>query len=160
MPFALSDADHLQFLTEVNPDSLGLPQWGGIAQWHGRYILMFLMPNSDNILSDSWALSDISDGIPFGNTTINVQTYLQNIPSSGPTYWGTFWGTLPANFMAQAAEVTAAAGALASETVVWTAQQVGAVVSGITAPVLNAATVPLAMIAAIAIAVLLLAKEV
>jgi hypothetical protein len=88
MPRPLSNIEWATFMTEVQPDSLGLPQWGGILNWDktGQYVLMFKMPDGSG-----WALTDVSDGIPAGSQVIPIQVYLQNVPtapwSNSILYW-------------------------------------------------------------------------
>lgn len=149
MPFPLSSADYDSFIQAVNPDVLGLPDWGGIAQWNGRYVLMFKMPSGD------WALSDVTGGIPYGSTTISIADYVKNVPSYQPNASDVFIYSLPANFMAVALEDAAAASALATKTVNWTAEQVADAI----APIANAVSLgPIAIGALVILALIYLPK--
>jgi hypothetical protein len=145
MPRPLSNIEYATFLSDVQPDSLGLPDWGGIAQWGGEYVLMFKMPSGE------WALSDISDGIPSAAGTIMPADYLRNVPVYQPSGLEVFIYSLPQNFMASALQTTAAAGALASGVVTWTAEQVANAIK----PIL-AAGIPIGPIAVAALVLLAL----
>lgn len=128
----LSNIEYATFMTEVQPDSLGLPDWGGIVSWGGEFVLMFKMPSGE------WALSDVTDGIPTSSGVIMPMDYLRNVPGVQTSAIGVFLYSIPANFMATALEKAAEAGNLASSYVQWTAQQVGDAISAILKPISSA----------------------
>lgn len=144
MARALSNIEYVTFLQDVQPDSLGLPDWGGMAQWGGEYVLMFKMPSGE------WALSDVTSGIPYGGTVIDPATYLRNVPSYQPSGLEVFIYSLPANFMQAALEDAAAAGQLASNTIKWTAEQVANAIK----PSIDAGLGPIAVAALVLLALI------
>jgi hypothetical protein len=147
LPLPLSYLDYVAFIADVKPDSLSLPDWGGIAQWDGKYVLMFKMPSGE------WALSDVTGGIPYGGNTIDVATYLKQMPSYQPSWSEVFIYSLAPNFMQQAAQYAADAGALATSVATVTGSTIAAAFAPIAAnvvapltPILIAALVVLAVI--------------
>lgn len=134
MARALSNTQYASFLQDVQPDSLNLPQWGGIAQWSGLYVLMYKMTSGE------WALSDITSGIPYGGTVVPVADYVKQLPSYQPSWTETFIYAIPVNFMAAAAEYAADAGALATQT----AQVGGDTIRAALQPLIQSIVLPLA----------------
>lgn len=102
IPFPLSEADRQQFIPDVGISYLwALPSWGGIAQWHGRYILVYLRPDG------VYALTDISGGIPDSGApggVIPVEAIIHNMPTTQTSSVGVFLYSLPANFIESAKE--------------------------------------------------------
>jgi hypothetical protein len=144
----LSNIEWATFMTEVQPDNLGLPAWGGIVNWGGEYVLCFKMPSGE------WALSDVTDGIPSQGQIIPITTYLQNIPSSQPSWAHVFVYSLPANMAQVALQDTAAIGSLATQALQITEQMIGDALKGIIQPAAEALTPALWPIAIAAMVVL------
>ncbi len=107
MPFPLSDSDHAQFMSDIGWTALAeLPQWGGIIEWNGRYILVYQRPDS------GYSLTDISGGIPDAGVPggmIPIQSFIRNISKTQISPLGAFLYSLPANFMQVAKENAIAA---------------------------------------------------
>lgn len=104
MPFALSPDERNRFTNDVGQSTFrALPQWGGIIGWQGRFILAFQKPDF------TWALTDVSDGIPSGDTVIPIATVIGNVPKNQTSTWNVFWYSLPQNFLDVAKESAAAA---------------------------------------------------
>jgi len=127
MPRPLSNPEWAAFMQSPNPATLNFPPWGGVVNWGGtgQYVLCFQMPSDG-----SWALSDITDGVPWGGApggsgVVPVQQYLQTVNSATAPDGSVFWNALPANFMQSAINFAAQAGALATQGVTITAQTVG-----------------------------------
>jgi hypothetical protein len=142
-----------------NPDTLGFPQWGGVVNWggNGQYILCFNLPQGTQW--GGWALTDITDGIPFGDQVIPAQQYLANIPSSQTPAGDIFWNTLPSNFMQEALTFASnagqvvtrgvqAVGGIATITADQIAQIFKALAAGVT-PALSSLIVPVAIVAGV-----------
>jgi hypothetical protein len=143
MPRALSNIEYVTFLDEVKPDTLGLPAWGGITQWGGEYVLMFQMPTGE------WALSDVTDGIPYGGTVIPINTYIANVTKYiSPSGWSVW--DVGAESMQTALQAVASIGQLASQATQFSVQQVAdalqKVLSGASKG-LGSSILPLAVIA-------------
>jgi len=96
LPFPLSDADAQQFVNVVGYDNLnGLPQWGGIINWAGRYVLVY--PKYDG----TFAFTDITAGIPDSGVpsgVIPVSSLIANTPVTQTSTFGVFLYSLPSNF--------------------------------------------------------------
>ena len=97
-PFALSPSDANAFLNEVDTHGqLGrLPDWGGIVQWRGRFVLVFKK------VDGSYALSDITGGIPDSSVPggmIPVEALVANTPTTQIGQVEAFLYSLPSNFM-------------------------------------------------------------
>jgi hypothetical protein len=100
-PFPLSTSEFNQFVYDLGNTLQWLPSWGGIYQWHNRYILAYVKPDY------SVALTDISGGIPSTRVPggmIPVSVLLENVPRVETTALEAFFYSLPSNFMAIAAE--------------------------------------------------------
>ena len=146
MARALSSLEYVTFMDEVMPDSLEIPPWGSIVQWGGLYVLVFHLPSGE------WALSDITQGIPYGSTVIPVDTYLQNFNKQQIGATDAFWFSLPENFMQVALEGAAKVEALATQQAGVAAQTVAdafqKLLTGASAG-LGGALIPLAIVAAV-----------
>lgn len=110
-PFPLSIGDYQAFVSEVGIDTIyALPQWGGIFNWHGRYILAYVKPAGD------FALTDITGGIPDSSVPggmIPVDSLIRNMPATQTSSLGVFLYSIPANFLQVAKEdAIATAGAI------------------------------------------------
>jgi len=150
MARALSDLEYVTFLDDVQPDSLGLPDWGAIVQWGGEFVLAFKMPSGE------WALSDVTGGIPYGSTVIPIQTYIANVPRTQAGPLQTFIYSLAPESMATAAQALASVQALGSGAAQYTAQQVADAFSKLIGGVSTGLGPALIPLAAIAVAVLVL----
>ncbi len=108
-PFPLSASDYSQFMNEVVFPWTGIPSWGAIIQWRGRYVLVFV--GADDVVH----LTDISGGIPDSgvpggvvpiSSIIATSTRQDSLP--GPVM--AFIYAIPSNFMAVAKEDAIAVG--------------------------------------------------
>ncbi len=82
-PFPLSDSDRSQFISDVGWDALSsIPSWGTIAQWQGRYVLVFQKTDG------TYALTDISGGIPDGGVPGGVIPVSVLVDSMSKTGYG------------------------------------------------------------------------
>jgi hypothetical protein len=97
-PFPLSASDYSQFMNEAGPALSGLPSWGGIIEWHNRYVLAFY----DAV--GNWRLTDISGGVPTSRGTVPISALLSDIPRTETPAWEVFLYTLPGNFLDVATE--------------------------------------------------------
>jgi hypothetical protein len=150
MPRRLSNIEWITFLNEVQPDHLSLPDWGGIANWGGTYVLMFKMPSGE------WALSDISDGIPYGASIVPVQDYLATVPSYQPSWTTTFIYSIPQNVAAVALQYAAGAGSLVTQTVNVTADEIASILQKLLAGATSGLGPALWPVALIGVAVLVI----
>ena len=48
----LSDMEWATFLSEVNVPALGLPPWGGVVQWSGMDVLVYIGPSGEVFTTD------------------------------------------------------------------------------------------------------------
>jgi hypothetical protein len=156
MPRSLSNLEYATFLSEVHPETLGLPAWGGITLWGNQYVLMFQLPSGDPLqdeifgYSGQWALSDVSDGIPYGATVIPIQTYIGSVNKYiSPSGWSVW--DVGSDAMQAALKGVAAAAALAAQATQFSVQQISDAlqkVLGGAAAGLGSALWPLAIVAA------------
>ena len=100
-PFPLSSSDYSAFMNEVGPSLNALPSWGGIIQWHTRYVLAF------NDANGNWRLTDISGGVPADSApggVVPIAALLHDIPRVETPAWEVFLYTLPGNILQVATE--------------------------------------------------------
>jgi hypothetical protein len=48
----LSDVEWASFLSQVNVPQLGLPPWGGVVEWEGMAILVYIGPTGEVFTTD------------------------------------------------------------------------------------------------------------
>ena len=60
----LSDIEWTTFLGEVNVSELGLPPWGGVIDWRGMLILVYVAPSGEVFTTDVSQVPALTAGIP------------------------------------------------------------------------------------------------
>lgn len=147
----LSNLEYVTFLQDVQPDSLNLPAWGAVILWANEYVLAFKMPSGE------WALTDITDGVPYGSTVIPVQQYLANVPRYQVSSLDVFVYSIPQSVAQSTLELAADLGALGSAVTSYTSEQVASafqnLVGGLSTG-LGPALLPLAAIALVVLVVM------
>jgi hypothetical protein len=161
MPRRLSDPEWSAFLRDVKVSDLGLPPWGGIVEWAGQYILVYIGPERTQDLCASTAqdseapypitceheifLTDVSDLSQSWRNQVRQAVYNEQMD--------VFWYELPQEIMHEIATRAAQAGQL----LVSTAEIIGQTAGAATGPLLANLTLPL--VAAAVVAVIVLAKR-
>lgn len=129
----LSNPEYAAFLQEVDLNTMGLPQWGGIVEWGGQFVMVYHAPAGD------WQLTDVTDGIPSGAGVVPIRDVVSTVPRNATSSWNVFWYSLPQNFLDVAGERAKQIG----DATVYVAQTVGTAAGAITGPLLGNLTIPL-----------------
>jgi hypothetical protein len=134
MPRRLSNPEWVAFQNQVNLSALALPPWGGVVQWEGRYILVYICPADGGLCRKGEAmLTDVTDRADL----------IRNIPGTYDTAQETWVYHVPAELMARlvaVAQNTLQATGTIIETV---AETVGEAAGALTQPLLENLALPL-----------------
>lgn len=143
MARALSSPEWAQFMQDVNIASLNLPPWGGVVQWNGLDVLVFVSPADGSV----WT-SDITDDF---QSWIAANENQQAVYDPDQQVW---YYQLPQQATQQFLTVAKAAGQAVQSTVQAVAEAAGKAAAGILEPTIGALSPVL--IAGLALGVLLL----
>lgn len=138
MPRRLSDPEWLQFLSDVDVTALGLPPWGGVVEWNGQLVLVFICQGAGTVCQKGEVmLTDVSDR----------PDLLLNLPRTYDTASGLWIYQLPQETMARLYEVGRTTLEATGKIVQTVAEQTGQAAGALTGPLLQQLAVPLALVA-------------
>ena len=141
MARALSGPEWSQFMQDVNISALNLPPWGGVVQWNGLDVLVFISPADGSV----WT-TDITDDF---QSWIAANENQQAVFDPNQQVW---YYQLPQQTVQQFLTVAKAIGALTQATVQAVAQAAGQAAGAILSPTVQ--TLSPILIAGIALAAL------
>ena len=127
MARALSNPEWAQFMQDVNVSALNLPPWGGVVQWNGMDVLVFVSPADGSV----WT-SDITDDF---QSWIAANENQQAIYDPSQSVW---YYQLPQQTMQALASAAKTAGQVLQTTLSTVAQTVGQTAADILTPTTQA----------------------
>jgi len=134
----LSDAEWSTFLSQVDVRTLGLPPWGGVVDWSGMMILVYIQPASGEV---------------FTTDLTNDTKALQVIGAQPPTYdqdQSVWYYHLPEELLKTIATDAQKAG----ELIVYTADLVGRTAGALASPIVSSLALPLVVAGIIGLVIL------
>jgi hypothetical protein len=129
----LSNIEWATFLQEVNVPALGLPPWGGVIEWRGMDILVYIGPTGEVFTTD------VSDMPAITSNTTRVYDARQEV-------WAYH---LPEQLLQTTIADAAAVAKVTTSTVEELGRVIGETAGGLTAPLLENLTLPLVVVGVI-----------
>lgn len=130
MPRRLSNAEFVFFSEDVDLNNLNLPSWGGVIRWGNQYVLAYKPAGSKE-----WQLSDVSDGIPYGDEMVPIENIVRTVPQYETSSLGVFVFEFGKAFIENA-----------GERLEGIARLIGKTAGDLTAPLLGNLAMPLAAV--------------
>jgi hypothetical protein len=142
MPRRLSDIEWATFLHDVNVPALNLPPWGGVVDWGGEKILVYIGPTGEVFTTD---ISDRPD-------------LLQNIAASYDPTSQIWYYQLPQAVMQTVVEEAQATGQFVKSTITEIANIIGQAAGDVTKPIIDNLT-PILIGAAVLLGLMYLPRK-
>jgi hypothetical protein len=129
MPRRLSNVEWVTFLQEVNVPALGLPPWGGVVEWRGMDILVYIGPSGEVFTTD-----------------VTGDQITQNVARVYDARAETWYYHLPEEVIQQAADVAIRTGQVTQSSIEEVARVVGSAAGTLTQPILSNLSLPLVVL--------------
>ena len=146
MARALSDPEWAQFMQDVNVPALHLPPWGGVVEWNGLDVLVFVGADGN-----VWT-SDITDDF---QSWIAANENQQAIYDPNQQLW---YYQLPQQIIAQIQQVAQTSGTLTAQAVSTVAKAAGQTAADILAPTAQALS-PILVVALVVLGLFLIPRR-
>ena len=124
----LSDMEWATFLAQVNVSALGFPPWGGVVEWEGMDVLVYVGPSGEVFTTD------ISDDPQF------LAQYQSSQYKTYDANSGVWWYNLPQQLLTTTINDAIAAGQVIQSTVNAITSAAGQAAGGLIAPIVQPLT--------------------
>lgn len=122
----LSNAEWATFLHEVDIKKMALPPWGGIVEWNGLQVLVYIGPTGEAFLTD-----------------VTGSQFAANFQRTWDANSQVFWYHLPRETMAVIAEQSKTALTGTSAILGYTGATIGGAIGALTGPLLKNLWLPI-----------------